>query len=34
MSDNLLEHQLSHSTNNKLTKNKNPIKFGSIAAKG
>lgn len=34
MSDNLLDHQLSRSTNNKLTKNKRPIKFGSIAAKG
>ena len=34
MSDNSLDHQLSRSTNNKLTKNKRPIKFGSIAAKG
>ena len=34
MSDNSLDHQLRRSTNNKLTKNKNPIKFGSIAAKG
>ena len=34
MSDNLLDHQLSRSTNNKLTKNKRPIKLGNIAAKG
>ena len=34
MSDNSLDHQPSRSTNNKLTNNKNPIKFGNIAAKG
>ena len=34
MSDNSLDHQLSRSTNNKLTKNKRPIKIGNIAAKG
>ncbi|OXL24268.1 spermidine/putrescine ABC transporter permease PotC [Psychrobacter sp. DAB_AL32B] len=34
MSDNSLDHQLSRSMNNKLTKNKSSIKFGSIAAKG
>ena len=34
MSDNLLDHQLSSSTNDKLAKNKSSIKFGSIAAKG
>ena len=34
MSDNLIDHQLSRSTNNKLAKNKSSVKFGSIAAKG